>query len=165
MIAGLLVAASLVSCYLPPVAGPVSVPYVQPACSYCPGHRGVEYAVAPGTDVQAVAQGVVTFSGAVAGTRYVVILQTDGLRATYGMLQTFIVTRGDVVASGQGIGHSGPRRYFGVRDAADDPVDPRPLFGVLVGRARLVPPDGGSQRRAQPPRLTCSARVSGVLAV
>jgi len=101
----------------------------------------------------------------VAGTRYVVILQTDGLRATYGMLQTSTVTRGDVVTSGQVTGRSGPRLYFGLRAAADDPVDPTPLLGVLVGRARLVPPDGGSQRRASPPRLTCSASVSGVLPV
>lgn len=165
MIAGLLVAASLLGCYLPPVAVPVSVPYVQPACAYCPGHRGVEYALTPGTDVRAVAQGVVTFSGTVAGTRYVVILQTDGLRATYGMLQTSTVSRGDVVASGQVAGHSGPRLYFGLRDARDRPVDPTLLFGFLVGRARLVPSDGGSQRRAPTPRLTCPASASGALSV
>ena len=157
--------ASLFSCYPPPVAAPVSVPYVQPACFYCPGHRGVEYALAPGTDVRAVAPGVVTFSGVVAGTRYVAILQTDGLRATYGMLQTSIVSRGDVVAGGQVMGRGGPRLYFGLRNAADYPVDPTPLLGVLIGRARLVPSDGGSPRRAQPPRLTCSASVSGVLPV
>ena len=165
MIAGLFAAASLVACYLPPVAAQISVPYVQPACSYCPGHRGVEYALAPGTNVHVVAPGVVTFSGMVAGTRYVVILQTDGSRATYGMLQLSIVSRGDVVTGGQVTGHSGPRLYFGLRDAANDPVDPTPLLGVLVGRARLVPPDGGSQRRAPPPRLTCPASVSGVLSV
>jgi len=165
VIAGLLVAASLMTCYLPPVAAQVSVPYVQPACSYCPGHRGVEYALAPGTEVRAVARGVVTFAGSVAGTRYVVILQTDGVRATYGRLQTSIVSRGDVVASGQVTGHSGPNLYFGLRDAADAPIDPAPLLGVLVGRARLVPADGGSQRRAPPPRLTCPAGVSGVLSV
>lgn len=165
MILGLLVAASFAACYPPPVAAQVSVPYVQPACSYCPGHKGVEYGLASGTDVRAVAPGVVTFSGVVAGTRYVVVLQADGLRATYGMLQTSLVSRGDVIASGQVVGHSGPKLYFGLRNAANDPVDPTPLLGRLAGRARLVPSDGGSQRRAPPPRLTCSASVSGVLAV
>lgn len=163
--AGLLVAVSLAACYLPPVAAQVAVPYVQPACSYCPGHRGVEYALAPGTDVRAVAPGVVTFSGTVAGTRYVVVLQADGLRATYGMLQSSLVSRGDVVASGQVAGRSGPRLYFGLRNSADDPLDPTPLLGVLVGRARLVPRDGSAARRALPPRLTCSASVSGPFAV
>ncbi len=163
MIAGLLAAASLAVCYLPPVAAQVSVPYVQPACAYCTGHRGVEYALAPGTEVHFAAPGMVTFSGVVAGTRYVVVLQADGLRATYGMLQSTLVSRGDVVVSGQVTGLSGATLYFGVRNAAGDPVDPTPLLGVLVGRPRLVPPDGTSQRRAPPPRLTCSASVSGVL--
>ena len=160
MIAGLLAAVSLFACYLPPVAAQIAVPFVRPACSYCPGHRGVEYTLAPGTVVAAVAQGVVTFSGTVAGTRYVVVLQADGLRATYGMLQSAAVSRGDVVLAGQVTGHSGPHLYFGLRDAADNPVDPTLLLGVLIGRPRLVPSDGSSPRRAPPPRLSCVAGVS-----
>jgi murein DD-endopeptidase MepM/ murein hydrolase activator NlpD len=163
VIAGLFAAASLAVCYLPPVAAQVSVPYVQPACAYCPGHRGVEYALVAGTEVHAVAPGVVTFAGAVAGTRYVVVLQVDGLRATYGMLQSPIVTRGDVVAAGQVAGLSGSTLYFGLRDGQDNPIDPTPLLGRLVGRARLVPSHGGVPRRAPPLRVTCSASVSGVL--
>ena len=165
MIAGLLAAAALAVCYPPPVQAPVSVPFVQPACSYCPGHRGLEYQLSPGTPVQIVAPGVVTFTGIVAGVRYVVVLQTDGLRATYGMLQTAMVTGGDVVVAGQMAGHGGPRLYFGLRDAEDDPVDPTSLLGHLVGRARLLPTNGDLQRRAPPPRLTCTAIVSNVLPV
>jgi murein DD-endopeptidase MepM/ murein hydrolase activator NlpD len=165
VIAALLAAASLATCYLPPVTAEITVPYAQPACAYCPGHRGVDYALTPGTAVHAVAPGVVTFSGVVAGTRYVVVLQADGLRATYGLLQSPVVTRGDVVSAGQVTGLSGPTLYFGLRDAQDQPVNPMPLLGRLVGRARLVPPQGGAQRRAPPPRLTCSASVSGVFAV
>ena len=165
MIAGWVVVVSLLGCYSPPVAAQIAVPYVQPACSYCPGHRGVEYAVAPGTDVRAVAPGVVAFSGTVAGTRYVVILQADGLRATYGMLQSSTLSRGDVVAAGQVTGRSGARVYFGLRNATDEPVDPSPLLGVLVGRVRLVPSNGGAPRRAPPPRLMCPAGVSGTLPV
>ena len=165
VIAGLLVAAALAVCYPPPVEAQVSIPFVMPACTYCAGHRGVEYSVANGTPVRVVAPGVVTFSGMVAGTRYVVALQTDGLRATYGMLQASSVTRGDVVNSGQVVGHSGLRLYFGLRDAADNPVDPTNLLGVLVGRPRLLPSNGSTGRRAPPPRLTCAAVVSGLLPV
>ena len=35
----------------------------------------------------AVASGEVTFSGTVAGTRYVVVRHADGLRVTYGNLR------------------------------------------------------------------------------
>ena len=163
MIAGLLVAAVLAACYPPPVDAQVSIPFVMPACTYCTGHRGVEYLLAVGTPVRIVAPGVVTFSGMVAGTRYVAVLQTDGLRATYGMLQSTPLTRGDVVSSGLIAGHSGVRLYFGLRDSADNPVDPTSLFGALVGRPRLLPSDGGAARRPPPPRLMCAASVSGGL--
>ena len=119
----------------------------------------------PGTVVQIVAPGVVTFADVVAGTRYVVVLQTDGLRSTYGMLQTALVTRGDVVVAGEAVGNSGPQFYFGLRDATNDPVDPTPLLGVRVGRARLLPSGGGSGRRAPPPRLACTAAASDDLTV
>ncbi len=119
----------------------------------------------PGSPVQSVASGVVTFAGVVASTRYVVVLQTDGLRATYGMLQTSLLTRGDVVVAGGLVGHSGPHLYFGLRDATDVPVDPTPLLGSLVGRPRLLPTNGSTQRRAPPAHLTCSAVVSGAFTV
>lgn len=162
MIAEILAAAMLSApgCYPPPVAAPIAVPYVQPACPYCAGHRGVEYALPAGTRVAAVAAGTVTFSGAVAGTRYVVVLQADGRRATYGMLAATTLTRGDVVVAGQQVGASGARLYFGLRDATDAPVDPTPLLGRLVGVPRLVPAGGATPRRAPPPRLQCGASVS-----
>lgn len=163
MIAGLFLVVSLMGCYLPPVETPVSVPYTAPACTYCAGHRGVEYALDDGSGVRAVAEGVVTFAGVVAGTRYLVVLQADGLRATYGMLQGVLVTRGDVVVAGQLVGRSGLRLYFGLRDVAGEPVDPTALFGQLVGRPRLLPADGRAQRRPPIPRMVCTARVSGVL--
>jgi len=165
VIAGLLAAVALAVCYPPPVQAPISVPFAQPACSFCPGHRGLEYQLSPGTPVQIVAPGVVTFAGMVAGIRYVVVLQTDGMRATYGMLQTATVSRGEAVVAGQVAGYGSQRLYFGLRDAADHPVDPTLLVGRLVGRARLLPANGDAQRRAPPPRLTCTATGSMVLPV
>lgn len=159
MIAHLLVAllSFAAPCYRPPVDAPISVPFVMPACAWCPGHRGVEYSLPAGTPVTAVQAGVVTFSGVVAGTRYVVVLQPDGLRATYGMLGTASVGRGQTVSAGQVVGASTARLYFGLRDAADLPVDPTPLFGVWLGRPRLVPADGHPPRAGPPPRLMCAA--------
>lgn len=152
------VVALAAQCLLPPVAAPVAVPFVQPACEYCPGHRGLEYHVAPRTEVAAAAAGEVTFAGSVAGTRYVVVRHVDGLRATYGLLSTVSLTRGDVVAAGTVVGRSSARLYFGLRDPDGTPVDPTPLIGRLVGRPRLVPVDRTAARPAGPPRLEC--RVS-----
>jgi len=145
------------TCFPPPVSAPIVAPYVQPACEYCPGHRGVEYAPEAGTPVTAVADGTVAFAGVVAGTRYVVVLHPNGWKATYGMLSSASLTRGDVVRRGQVIGLSGTRLYFGLRDIADQPVDPTPWLGVVVGRPRLVPTDGRSPRPGPPPRLVCPA--------
>jgi len=166
MIAALLLVLGAVAprCYPPPVAAPVAVPYLQPACEYCPGHRGLEYHLAEGSAVRAVSSGVVTFSGVVAGTRYVVVLQPDGLRATYGQLSAVVPSRGAVIAAGQLVGSSSERLYFGLRDAGNTPVDPTPLLGTLIGRARLVPSDGGASRPGAPPRLQCGPAVSPIWA-
>ena len=72
------------ACFPPPVEATVAVAYREPACRYCAGHRGIDFDSRPGDSVRAVAAGEVTFAGSVAGTRYVVVAQADGLRATYG---------------------------------------------------------------------------------
>ena len=167
MIAALALVASIASaCYPPPVVAPIAVPYAQPACAFCPGHRGVEYEFAASTSVRAVSAGTVTFSGVVAGTRYLVVLQPDGMRATYGMLAAATPITGDRVLAGQVVGLSSRRLYFGFRDASNAPIDPTPMLGRLVGRPRLVPLDGVGQRAGGGvPRLVCPAGVSGWLAV
>ena len=146
-------------CYAPPVSAVITVPYVQPACAYCSGHRGIQYAVATGTPVTAVSDGVVVFAGAVAGTRYVVVLHPDGMRATYGMLASASVRSGEVVHVGQVVGLSAVHLYFGLRDAANAPVDPAPLLGRLVGRARLLPTDGIVRKTALDPHVPSCGRL------
>src|SRR5690349_13785767 len=39
--------------YHPPVEAPIIDRFRPPACSWCPGNRGIDYAVAPGTPVRA----------------------------------------------------------------------------------------------------------------
>lgn len=142
MIAALVVAAA---CVLPPVPGPIVQPFHAPACTYCRGHRGVEYAPAAGTPVVAVAGGRVTFAGQVAGTLYVVVSQPDGLTATYGFLLTVGVRRGQAVATGAVLGKSTNRLYFGwKRDGV--PVDPTPALTGRPGPPALVPTDGTRPR-------------------
>jgi murein DD-endopeptidase MepM/ murein hydrolase activator NlpD len=149
------------ACLPPPVDAPIADGFRQPPCQWCPGHRGVEYAVAPGTVVRAVAAGTVTFAGPVAGVVYVVVEHADGLRATYGRLRSAEVDVGTRVAAGATVGWSGDGVHFGLR-RGETYVDPEPLLGRLVSRARLVPTDGTPARPAPPPRLRCRADPAGV---
>jgi murein DD-endopeptidase MepM/ murein hydrolase activator NlpD len=139
------IAALIAACWPPPVPGPVVEPFRAPLCEFCPGHRGLEFASPSGSAVTAVEGGLVTFSGSVAGTRYVVVAHADGLRATYGLLATIDVAQGQRLVVGQRLGTAGPRLYFGLR-RGQRYVDPGPWFGGPAGRPRLVPLDGRHRR-------------------
>ena len=144
------------SCLLPPVNAPVVDAFREPACPWCPGNRGLEYSVPSGTAVRAATAGRVMFRGSVAGVLYVVVEHADGLRATYGRLDSIEVSRGSTVAQGAVVGRSSSAFYFGLR-RGEIYVDPAPLLGRLVERWRLVPTDGSPGRPPPPPRLRCPA--------
>jgi murein DD-endopeptidase MepM/ murein hydrolase activator NlpD len=150
----LLLALAPGSCYAPPVSAPIVDPFRQPPCEQCAGNRGLEYATAVGTPVTAVAGGVVSFSGVVAGTRYVVVEQPDGYRATYGRLGAAFVAAGAQVSAGSVVGTTTAGFYFGLR-VGETYVDPAPMLGTYRYRPRLVPTDGSAGRPAPPPRLDC----------
>ncbi len=144
------------SCYEPPVTSPIVDPFRAPACAYCPGNRGLEYSPAVGSPVGAVAPGVVSFSGVVAGVRYLVVEQVDGRTATYGRLATALVAVGATVRPGVVVGTTTSRFYFGLRQGTQY-IDPVPFFGIRRYRPRLIPADGSAPRRAPPPTLRCPA--------
>ncbi|MGZ4793614.1 MAG: murein hydrolase activator EnvC family protein [Ilumatobacteraceae bacterium] len=148
------------SCYQSPVAAPVVDPFRPPACTYCPGNRGLEYQPAAGSPVVAASAGVVGFSGMVAGVRYLVIDQVDGRTATYGRLASVLVAVGAAVRPGEPVGTTTGRFFFGLR-RGDRYVDPAPYLGVRRYRRRLVPVDGSPPRRAPPPLVTCAALPQG----
>ena len=81
-----------------------------------------------------MAAGVVSFSGDVAGVRYVVV-DTGVVRVTHGGLRTMAVERGDVVRVGDPVGVAGETLYVGVR-RGDLAVDPQECG---MRRTRLVP--------------------------
>jgi murein DD-endopeptidase MepM/ murein hydrolase activator NlpD len=152
------------TCWAPPVDAPITDPYRAPPCAYCPGNRGIEFDPRPGQDVRAVQAGIVSFAGTVAGTRYVVVDHADGLRATYGQLAAVAVRRGDRVGSGDHIGTTSDRFYFGLRRGVapnDLPVDPTPMLGVRTYAPRLIPVDGTPAPSPRPGRLTCGNTTRG----
>lgn len=144
-------------CWHPPVDAEVADPFRAPSCPWCPGNRGIEYNSGPGEPVRAVAAGVVTFAGPVAGTFYLVVGHADGVRATYGGLTDVTLRVGDPVVRRMRVGTTVGRLHFGLREG-DDYIDPTPFLGYLVGRARLIPTDGSPERPAPPPVLRCGVR-------
>ncbi|MFV0308878.1 MAG: M23 family metallopeptidase [Desertimonas sp.] len=142
-------------CLWPPVDAPVVDHFRSPPCPYCAGNRGLEYSVPAGTSVRALAAGVVTFAGDVAGVRYLVVRHGDGRRATYGRLTGTHLSVGDVVAGGGVVATASGELYVGLRDG-DTYIDQEPLIGRRRPRPRLIPTDGTPPRPAPAPRLDCA---------
>ena len=63
-------------------------PFDAPSSDYAAGHRGVDFAAAPGTPVRAANDGVVSFAGSVAGTLHVTIAHAGDLRTSYSFLSS-----------------------------------------------------------------------------
>jgi murein DD-endopeptidase MepM/ murein hydrolase activator NlpD len=149
----LLAFASLI--YTPPVEAPIVDHFRPPACTWCPGNRGIDYATSPGTPVRAAAGGIVTFAGAIGPDRFVTIAHPDGLRTSYAYLASIGVRAGQRVAAGTLVGVSAGRVHFGVR-RGDTYLDPELLFRSARLVARLVPLDG---RHSRPRRATGPVRA------
>lgn len=80
--------------------------FERPATRYAAGHRGIDLAATAGQSVVAVADGVVTHSGVVAGRGTVTVLHSDGLASTYEPVDERIAT-GAAVAAGTALGRIG----------------------------------------------------------
>ncbi|WP_051794798.1 M23 family metallopeptidase [Streptomyces sp. NRRL S-87] len=108
--------------------------WVPPPGPYAAGHRGVDLAAAPGTEVRAVADGRVYYAGRVAG-RGVLSLTLTGtaLRTTYEPVCPLVATgepvlRGQVVARTEPNAHCArPCLHWGLR-AGEDYLDPLSLL-------------------------------------
>jgi len=149
-------------CWAPPVDARTAVvidPFREPPCPWCAGNRGIEYEVERSTVVRAAATGRVTFSGAVVGTRYVVIQVARGWRLTYGKLESTHLSAGDSVVTGSVVGRTTGDFFFGVR-LGNVYLDPAQYLGRMVGRPRLIPTDGTSPRLSTPTRLRCEQALA-----
>ncbi len=116
---------------------------MQPAHAYGPGHRGIDLDLLGGSTVVAPADGVIAFTGVVAGRGVVTIEHPHDLVTTLEPVQTSL-TRGTPVQGGDEIGvltvggHSSPGSlHFGVR-LRGEYINPLLLLGALP-RAILLP--------------------------
>jgi murein DD-endopeptidase MepM/ murein hydrolase activator NlpD len=136
-------AVGVVGSWVRPVAGPVVRGFDPPRTRYGPGHRGVDFAVPPGTPVAAAGPGVVVFAGAIGPSSHVVVLHpASGWRTGYSFLESVAVHVGEAVAGGTVVGasggtsvgsaegHDGSVLHFSLR-IGDTYVDPMILFTPL----------------------------------
>ena len=127
---------------------PVLRRFRAPPDPYAAGHRGLDLGTRADDVVLAVADGVVTHSGSVAGRGTVTVLHPGGLRSSYEPIDPG-VHAGDVVAAGQPLGvvddgvgsaasHCGARTclHLGAR-RGETYVDPWPL--LAGGPLALLP--------------------------
>ena len=158
-------------CLQPPVSGRVVVPYVEPPCPYCAGHRTVDFSSVLGEAVVSPVAGTVAFYGFVGGRLYNTIDPHDsatfapGMVVTVGGLLLDDVSaegpnprRGDPVRQGERVGDAGgwPVTLSVRRPGTDGRyLDPGPMLGRWRTTARLVPRTG--RWRSSPPRLVCPA--------
>lgn len=112
-----------------------------PDVQWSAGHRGVDLAASVGQAVLSPADGVVSFSGTIAGTPVVVVAHPDGRRSTFQPVTTsfprgFWVSRGQAVAVVSDVsGHCFPTTcvHWGVLRGKQylDPL-------AFVGRAPII---------------------------
>ena len=133
-----------------PVAPPplVLTAFRPPADRFGAGHRGVDLAAQPGSDVRAAGSGRVVFAGALAGRGVVSIEHAGGLRTTYEPV-TASVAAGATVLPGQRVGEVEPGHpgcapasclHWGARLPDRTYLDPMSLLAPW--RVRLLPWDG-----------------------
>lgn len=126
----------------PPVDGAVVTRFEAPVRKWGSGHRGVDFAVAPGTAVRAAAAGTVTFAGPVAGVLAVTI-DHGPFETTYSALSSVDVSEGEYVDRGYWIGTtaeahpgSGTGLHLGVK-SGDSYLDPALFLGPLDASAAI----------------------------
>ena len=134
-----------------PVQGRVTDWFRRPACTWCPGNRGLEFATAFGAPVVAPWPGSIDFVGEVGAVPYVVVLIHQELAGMTGVTGTLYAVLGGIdaqnlekdqmVAKGMQLGTSRGWLYVGFREGPRRDaryLDPAPLFGLAPRRAVLV---------------------------
>ena len=153
------------SCLIPPVAGAVAFPYVEPSCEFCAGHRTIGFEQSVGRLVVAPVAGRITFAGKVVDQQFVTIEpdSTTGFGPEIvvtigGLIRDPSVQSGQIVQAGQRLGASNGLIYLSMRYiVAGKParyVDPTSYVTRRRARVRLIPNSRTGGRRSQS-QLSC----------
>ncbi len=170
-------AAAATTGWVRPVNGDVVLAFEAPSSPFGAGHRGVDLAADPDTEVHAAGAGTVEYAGAVAGALHVVVRHDNGWRTSYSFVDDVRVRRGGRVAAGDVVAtccapdtganddddeHRGVV-HVGLR-IGDDYADPMLLFAPddLTELVRLAPPAGAEWPGEHRAMLQTLAELPGV---
>ena len=153
------------SCLIPPVAGAVAFPYVEPPCEFCAGHRTIGFEQSVGRLVVAPVAGRITFAGKVVDQQFVTIDpdSTTGFGPEIvvtigGLIRDPSVQSGQIVQAGQRLGASNGLIHLSLRYiVAGKParyVDPTSYVARRRAQVRLIPNSRTGGRRSQS-QLSC----------
>ena len=142
--------------YVDPTTGSPSASNVTrraeiPEKNWLPGHRGVDLATRTGQEILAAEDGVVAFTGVVAGVPVVSVDHADGIRTTYQPVHATVRT-GEKVQEGEPIGRMAPPSgdhaglHWGARTGKDAYINPLSLLDAP--EIRLKPVDAPGRKRS-----------------
>lgn len=78
-------------------------------------HKGIDIGAPQGSNLVAVCDGKITFTGFLGGGGYTITLSEDQMKFTYCHVSpNYLVKTGDLVKKGQVIGQVGPKNVYGV---------------------------------------------------
>ncbi|MGW0860547.1 peptidoglycan DD-metalloendopeptidase family protein [Streptomyces sp. NPDC002690] len=128
-----------------PVQAPLGTPYHQSGSWASGYHTGVDFPVATGTSVKAVAKGTVVSAGWAGAYGYeIVIRHGDGKYSQYAHLSALNVRAGQSVSAGQRIARSGstgnatgPHLHFEIRTGPAYGSDVNPLAYLRAGGVKV----------------------------
>lgn len=142
--------------YVDPTTGSPSASNVTrraeiPEKNWLPGHRGVDLATRTGQEILSAEDGVVAFTGVVAGVPVVSVDHADGIRTTYQPVHATVRT-GEKVQEGEPIGRMAPASgdhaglHWGARTGKDAYINPLSLLDAP--EIRLKPVDAPGRKRS-----------------
>lgn len=105
-----------------------------PATGASKFHTGVDFPAPEGTNLIAINDGIISFTGFLGGGGYTITLSFDDIKATYCHVSpNYIVSTGDTVIKGQVIGHVGPTIVYGVKGNQYSDSKGKPTNGATTG--------------------------------
>ena len=98
-------------------------------------HKGIDIPAPEGTNLIAICDGQITFTGFLGGGGYTITLTTsNGLKISYCHVSpNYIVSEGDTIIQGQVIGKVGPKYVYGVPGNTYKDQSGRPTNGASTG--------------------------------
>ena len=97
-------------------------------------HKGCDIGAPEGTNLIAVTDGQILFTGFLGGGGYTITLLVDNLKISYCHVSpNYIVKKGDTVKRGQIIAHVGPKYVYGVPGNQYADSNGKPTNGATTG--------------------------------